>query len=193
MDFRSRQHRPRGYNDPGHAHELTFSCFKRIKMLSKDRSCEWLAKELVDGCQELKYSLWAYVFMPEHVHLIVCPQERDYETSDFLKRIKEPVSRNAMQFLKRESPEWLSQIRVRHGDSVEHHFWQPGRGHDRNIIKGRTLLIMIDYIHQNPVRRRLVSQARDWKWSSAGCYENMPLNSLKPAPIPWDWLDEVGE
>ena len=160
-------------------------------MLAKDRSCEWLAKELADAYQELKYSLWAYVFMPEHVHLIVFPKEPDYKTSDFLKRIKEPVSRNAVQFLKQESPEWLSKIRVHHGDSVEHPFWQPGRGHDRNILNGSTLLEMIDYIHQNPVRRRLTMQAREWKWSSAGWYENLPLNTLKPDPVPRDWLEDA--
>ncbi len=192
MDFRSRLHRPRAYNDPGQAHELTFSCFHRIQMLSKDRSCEWLAEAIVAACQEQKYWLWAYVFMPEHVHLIVSSQEREYNTSDFLKRIKEPVSRNAVQYLKRESPEWLLRIRVRHGDSFEHHFWQPGRGYDRNITKGRTLLKMIDYLHQNPVRRGLVEQSRDWKWSSAGWLEDAPLNNLKPDSIPWDWLEDAG-
>jgi putative transposase len=29
---------------------------------------------------------------------------------------------------------------------------------------------MIDYVHQNPVRRGLVKRAEDWKWSSAAFY-----------------------
>ena len=191
MDYRSRQFRPRAYNDPGHAHELTFSCFRRIKLLSKDRSCAWLAQAIAIACRELNYQLWAYVLMPEHVHLIVRALEPEYDTSQLLKRIKEPVSRKAVQFLKHEAPDWLSRLCVRHGDRREHHFWQPGRGHDRNIVKGRTLLNMIDYTHQNPVRRRLVEQARDWKWSSAGWYEGTPPNELKPDPIPWDWLEDI--
>ena len=192
MDYRKRLVRPQGYNDPGHAHELTFSCFRRIKLLSKDRSCEWLAAELVAGCQELNYALWAYVFMPEHVHLIVYPREREYETSGFLERIKGPVGRRAVRFLKAEAPEWLPQIRAKHGASFQHHFWQPGREHDRNVIRGQTLLKMIDYIHLNPVRRGLVEQARQWKWSSAGWYEGSPLNHLPPDPIPADWLEDTG-
>lgn len=191
MDFRDRQCRPRAYNDPGHAHELTFSCFRRIKMLSKERTCQWMAESIAVACRELNYQLWAYVFMPEHVHLVVCAREREYDTSQLLGRIKEPVSRAAVQFLKRESPEWLTRIRVGHGERPKYHFWQPGRGHDRNVIKGKTLLHMIDYTHQNPVRRRLVEQARDWKWSSAGWYEEKPLNELRPDPIPWDWLEET--
>jgi len=125
-------------------------------LLSKEQSCQWLADEIAAACRELHFQLWAYVFMPEHVHLVVNSLEREYDTSKLLKRIKEPVGRKAVQFLKRESPEWLTRIRVPHGERFEHHFWQLGRGHDRNITKGRTLLNMIDYTHQNPVRRGLV-------------------------------------
>ena len=169
MDFRDRIQSPRGYNEPGHAHELTFSCYRRFRFLLKDRSCQWLADRIRTVCkEELNYSPWAYVFMPDHVHLIVFPNEREYDSSEFLRRVKEPVSRKAVQFLKREAPEWLPRIRVRRGKRVEHHFWQPGRGHDRNIVNSVTLRSMIDYIHLNPVRKALVERAKDWKWSSAG-------------------------
>jgi len=127
--------------------------------------------------------------MPDHIHLIVYPQEDVYDTSQFLKRVKEPVSRQAVQFLKRESPDWLSHIRVVRGETIEHRFWQLGRGHDRNITTTRTLLNMIDYVHMNPVRKGLVDRAADWKWSSAGWFEGKPLNDLQPDPIPWDWLE----
>ena len=189
-DYRLRQQRPQGYNDPGHAHELTFSCYRRIPFLSKDRTCEWLAEAIDNARTSLRYSLWAYVFMPEHVHLIIHPQEKIYNDSDFLKAVKETVSRKAVQYLKQRAPNWLSHIRVTRGRRVEHHFWQPGRGHDRNVERSRTLQAMIDYIHMNPVRRRLVERAIDWKWSSAGWVAGQPLNPLHPDPIPWDWLEE---
>ena len=160
-------------------------------MLSKDRTCQWLADAIAIACRDLNYSLWAYVFMPEHVHLIVCPRERAYDTSEFLRHVKEPVSREAVLFLKRESPEWLSRIQAIHGSSVKHHFWQPGRGHDRNIISGRTLQQMIEYVHLNPVRRGLVERISEWKWSSAGWFEGTGLNSLRPDPIPSDWLEDA--
>ncbi len=191
MDYRLRQYRPRGYNDPGHAHKLTCSCYRRYPLLSKDRSCEWLANAVDFARHELNYAVWAYVFMPDHVHLIVWPRARSYNDSNFLKRVKEPVSREAMPYLKAHAPEWLPRLRVQRGQKVEHHFWQPGRGYDRNIEQGRTLRTMIDYIHLNPVRKGLVTQAKDWKWSSAGWFEGQPLNELRPDPIPFDWLEEV--
>jgi putative transposase len=149
-----------------------------------------LPRQLFDK-RELKYWLCAYVFMPDHVHLIVCPQQKVYDDSEFLKRVKERVSRKAVQYLKQESPDWLTRIRVPRGDKIEHHFWQPGRGHDRNVEHARTLENMIEYIHMNPVRRNLVVNPRDWRWSSAGWFEGCPLNDLRPDPIPREWLEDA--
>lgn len=191
MHWQDRLQRPRAYNEPGQAHELTFSCYQRFAFLSKERTCKWLADAIRAARDELGYALWAYVFMPDHVHLIVFPVDREYDDSVFLKQVKEPVSRDAVKYLKREAPEWLPRIRRRRGKKVEHNFWQPGRGHDRNIDNPQTLRYMIDYIHLNPVRRGLVECAKDWKWSSAGWFEGMPLNDLQPDPIPWDWLEEI--
>jgi putative transposase len=190
VHWRDRLVRPRAYNDPGHAHELTFSCFKRFPFLSKDRPCEWLADSIRAAKAEFDYALWAYVFMPDHVHLVVWPRQKEYDDSDFLGRIKEPVSRRAVAALRREAPHWLPRIAVPRGERTEHHLWQPGRGHDRNVVSGRTLLAMIDYIHLNPVRRGLVERAADWKWSSAGWFEGAPKNDLNPDPIPPEWLYE---
>jgi len=190
MHYRERLQRPRAYNDPGHAHELTFSCYCKYSFLT-ERTCQWLAESLQESCEKLHYSLWAYVFMPDHVHLVIWPREHEYNDSDFLKQVKEPVSRKAVAFLKEQSSTWLEKIRVQRGKKVEHHFWQPGRGYDRNIEKSATLMNIIDYVHQNPVRKGLVERARDWKWSSAGWFEGQPLNRLQPDPIPWDWLEDV--
>ncbi|OYW20256.1 MAG: hypothetical protein B7Z55_07555 [Planctomycetales bacterium 12-60-4] len=190
MHYQERQQRPRAFNDPGHAHELTFSCDHKYPFLT-ERTCPWLAREIRAACEEVRYSLWAYVFMPDHVHLVVWPRDSVYNDSDFLKRVKEPVSREAVSFLKQTSSDWLMKIRVPRGTKFEHHFWQPGRGHDRNIIESRTLLSMIDYVHNNPVRRGLVTQAVDWKWSSTGWFLGQPRNNLKPDRIPPEWSESA--
>jgi putative transposase len=189
MDYRDRIQRPKAINAPKQAHELTFSCYRRFPFLSKDRACGWLVDSIENARRKLGYSLWGYVFMPDHVHLLVYPLQEIYNTSEFLKLVKEPVSRKAVEFLKSVAPEWLDRIRVHHGKRSQHHFWQPGRGFDRNADNARTLLKMLDYIHANPERIRLVADPREWKWSSAGWYAGAPLNNLKPDPIPYDWLE----
>ena len=188
MDFQQRLQRPRAYNEPGHAHELTFSCYRSYRFLSKERTCEWLAESIEAARHEHQFNLWAFVFMPDHVHLIVHPRTYPYDTSDWIKAIKAPVGRKSVQFLQAKAPEWLPRIQVTRGMKVEHRFWQAGRGHDRNIDNARTLQRMIDYVHLNPVKAGLVARAADWKWSSAGWFEGVPTNRLVLDTIPPEWL-----
>ena len=106
MHYRNRQHRPRAINEPGHAHELTFSSCRKYPFLT-ERTCPWLAEAIRDACDELQYSRWADVFMPDHVHLVIFPRDPGYDDSDFLKEVKETVSRKAVAFLKERRPNGL--------------------------------------------------------------------------------------
>src|SRR5262245_51890194 len=181
MDWHLRSSRRAAINEPGHAHELTFSCFRRYRFLSAERTCQWLAEAIEAARIELQFALWAYVFMPEHVHLIVYPQLAQYDIRGILQRIKEPVGRKAVKYLRACAPHWLARISVTRGQRTERRFWQAGGGFDRNACEPETLLAMIEYIHANPVRRGLGGRAEDWKWSSAGWSEGK--NSLRPDPI----------
>ncbi len=187
MDWRVRLLRRHAFNEPGHAHELTFSCHRRFQFLIAERTCQWLANAIDQARTQLDFALWAYVFMPEHVHLIVHPRGADYDIPTILKKIKEPTGRMAITYLRRYAVEWLPRIAMNHGERVEHRFWAAGGGYDRNITEAKTLMLMVDYIHQNPVRRGLAAHAREWKWSSAGWFGEVQPNTLAPDKIPVEW------
>jgi len=187
MRFLKRRRRRRNYNVPGDAHSLTFSCYRRYPFLSSERICLWLADAIEKARRELAFALWAYVLMPEHVHLLIWPRQREYDISAIRHSIKEPVGRKAIEFLVETNSDWLERVTRRRGNRVERLMWQSGGGFDRNIDKPTTLWQEIDYIHLNPERRKLVAKASDWKWSSAGWFEGCPKNELKPDPIPLDW------
>ena len=182
----------RDYNDPGHAHELTFSCYQGFPFLRSERTCRWLVAAIDTAREAYEFDLWAYVFMPNHAHLIIRPREADYDVAAIRKAIKAPVGRQAIRFLEAESSPWLERITRRRGKKTERLFWQSGGGYDRNITRRTTLLAMIDYLHLNPVRKRLVDHARDWNWSSAQSYELGQAGPLAIDSIPWDWLENVG-
>ena len=181
MAWRLRSMRRPAVNEPGHAHELTFSCYRRFAFLQAERICEWLAEAIDAARAEFDFALWAYVFMPEHVHLMIYPRRPTYDIGLIRQAIKEPVGRKAIKHLRAEAPHWLPRIAVKSGARLERRFWQVGGGYDRNVWEPATLLAMIEYIHNNPVRRGLVVRAADWKWSSAGWVEGK--NSLRPDPI----------
>src|SRR5436190_1577778 len=120
-------------NEPGQPRELTFSCYRRFAFLSRDRTREWLAEALAEARTKVAFQLWAYVFMPEHVHLLVYPGDAPQRMSRFLQAVKEPVARKAIHFLEHTAPEWLARITVMEGARRRRRFWQPGGGYDRNI------------------------------------------------------------
>jgi putative transposase len=160
--------RKRTFNEPRHAHFLTFSCYRRLPLLSKDRSRQWFIDALNNARSKLEFDIWAYVVMPEHAHLLVWPREVEYRMERILGAIKRPVSVNARAFLEdTDDQQWLNRLTVTEGDKTVFRFWQAGGGHDENLWNERPIESVIDYIHANPVRRGLVERPTDWYWSSA--------------------------
>ncbi len=190
MHHQDRSRRRRAINEPGHAHELTFSCYRRYQFLSAERTCEWLAAAIERAKTKHDFALWAFAFMPEHVHLIIQPRRPIDSISAILQVIKQPVGQRAVAFLEANASQWLPRITRRRGGSVERLFWQSGGGYDRNIEEPKTLWAMIDYVHLNPVRRGLVARAADWRWSSAGWNEGTPTVELIPDQIPPEWASD---
>ena len=72
---RAQLHRKRVWhvNDPGHFHELTFSCYRRIALLANDDWRGELSRSVDRAIAGQGYRLVAFVYLPEHVHLIVYP------------------------------------------------------------------------------------------------------------------------
>jgi len=169
---------------PGHAHLLTFSCYRNRNFLAADRTCHWLAEAIDHACRKQEISLWAYVFMPNHVHLVVFPRRGEYSVAVFLKQIKEPVARKAIAYLKQHNPAGLGPLAT--GQAYRaYRFWQKGGGYDRNLTGIDTLIEAVRYIHANPVRKGLVRRATDWRWSSASAWSNGPVGPLPVEKMNW--------
>lgn len=183
-----RRHR-RNLHEAGHAHELTFSCYHRYPFMSAERCCQWLCEAIEEARIEQRFSLWAYVFMPDHVHLIVYPHDVEPDMGDIKGAIKAPVGTKAIKYLEEHAPHWLPKITRQRGKKTERLFWQSGGGYDRDIYTPQALLAMIDYLHANPVRKGLVERPRDWWWSSAAWFDDGSEIPLKVDPIPKDWLE----
>lgn len=129
--------------------------------------------EAIGSAQQSQlFDLWAYVFMPEHIHLLVWPQE-GVQISGILKAIKQPVAVVAVRYVKTCAPEFLEQMKdLQPNGRYTHRFWQRGGGYDRNLWTIQAIHEKIQYIHANPVRRGLVASACDWLWSSWQAWEN---------------------
>ena len=160
------------WNEPGQAHFLTFSCVHRWPLLNRERTCRWVIAALESARRSLELALWAYVIMPEHVHVLLCPRRPNYQMRRILVALKQPVAKAARQHLEVTGQRaWLERLTVRYPSRHVFRFWQPGGGYDENVFRDKTWAAVMEYIHANPVRRELAAQATDWEWSSARFWE----------------------
>src|SRR5262249_10560835 len=150
---------------------LTFSCYLRMPLPTNDVWRRLLAESIDRALRGHNFRLVAFVFMPEHVHLLVYPVGPESRVDLLLKAIKRPFLTRLKQLLQANRSPLLGRLTVRERPGVERfRFWQEGGGYDRNLPTERAVLAAIEYIHLNPVRRGLCHQAACWKWSSAGRY-----------------------
>jgi putative transposase len=116
---------------------------------------------ILDGVrQALGFQLLAYAVMPEHAHLL------------FVTRL-ETVSHIMHQW------KFKSGFAVQRYRSHSGAFWQP-RYFDFICRHGRDVSAKLDYIHQNPVSRKLVGKPEDWRWSSAAFYLRKGQSAIEP-------------
>ncbi|MCG3128099.1 MAG: hypothetical protein CHACPFDD_02974 [Phycisphaerae bacterium] len=174
-----------GFDD---ARFLTFSCFRRQALLSKDRARGWFVDALDRSRRTHGFHLWAWVIMPEHVHLLLWPGLEPAQLAHILYTLKKSVSNRALAFVRSKAPEFLPALTNvdRHG-TVTHRFWQRGGGYDRSECSADEIWEKIDYIHANPVRRGLCAHPTDWAWSSARAYAT---RSGQPLSIDFESLPD---
>jgi len=155
------------FNDPGHAHYLTFTCFRRQQLLTDNRIRAWLAQSIDQARGIHGFRLWAWVIMPEHVHLLLYPVAETYSIADILQSVKGPFAHRVLADWRESAPHKLRRLCVASGGKTAFRFWQAGGGFDRNLHDIDRIRKAIAYIEYNPVRRGLVSETTAWRWSSA--------------------------
>jgi putative transposase len=132
--------RRKAFEEAGHAHELTFSCFQKLPLLGFTKTRDWLIESMERVRTSLEIEIWAYVLMPDHVHLVFFPTNPKYSIARILQQLKQTVAQRAINHLRRTGSRWLDRLtRVGPDGSASVHFWQPGGGYDRNITSVETL------------------------------------------------------
>jgi len=171
MGSRGHRKRVRHYDEPGSFHELTFSCYHGTPLLTNNLWRQMLSESIDRAMAGQGYWLVAFVYMPEHVHLIVDPTATATGIDRLLRAIKRPYAYRIKQLLVAAASPLLKTLTIRQRPGVEtFRYWQEGPGYDRNLTETRTVLSAVDYLHNNPVRRGLCCAAVDWRWSSVRHY-----------------------
>jgi len=148
-------------------HFLTFSCYRRLPLLGTQRARDVFVRELSRARTERGFHLVGYVVMPEHVHLLVS-EPRKGTPSTALQVLKQRVSRKLRKRRRKVLGGQLTLGFVEDAGGLRQ-FWQ-ARFYDFNVYSSGKLREKLNYMHANPVIRRLVKHPKDWPWSSWSNY-----------------------
>jgi putative transposase len=123
---------------------------------------EYLAL-LAEGCAGARVAILAYCLLPKRVHLILLPRGKD-------------GLRAALGEAHRRFTRLMNQRRERGGNLFRGRFASFPMDREAFVLCAR-------YVEQAPLRAKLVTRARDWRWSSAGAHvkgRKDPVVDVKP-------------
>jgi putative transposase len=136
---------PRG-NTGYSCYFITASAFQKQKLLQSDRMARLFLEVLQHYRLQNKYLLHEFVLMPDHFHLLITPTETRERALQLIK--------GGFSFRARKELGFVREI------------WQMSF-YDRRVRDLEEYRAFREYIHMNPVKRRLVSVAPEYPYSSA--------------------------
>lgn len=144
---------------------INSSTFQKQSLFQSYRMAQLYLEVLQHYRLQNKYLLHEFVLMPDHFHLLITPT---LTLERALQLIKGGFSYRA----KRELG-FIGEI------------WQPSY-YDQRVRDLNQYLAFKEYIHLNPVRKRLVAAPEQYRYSSAwpGCELDPLPQRLKPITVP---------
>jgi REP-associated tyrosine transposase len=123
--------------------------------------------------KETRMTLYGYVILENHLHLIASAEDLGKEIGDFksftARRIIDYLAEHHVETLLQQLRFWKNHYKV----DRKYQLWQEG-SHPQLIQGDEMMLQKLEYIHLNPVKRGFVDEAVHWRYSSARNYHGMP-------------------
>jgi putative transposase len=164
----------------GDLHFITFSCYERRSLLGSIRARNLFVRVLRDVRERYGFLVVGYVLMPEHVHLLIS-EPRKGTPSKVVQVLKQRTSR-ALRGRKRRGSQAQLSLKFPNQAGELRRFWQK-RFYDFNVWSAEKKKEKLNYMHANPVQRKLVRHAREWPWSSWSFYGNGDRGLLTIDPV----------
>jgi putative transposase len=143
---------PKHYSIPNGIFFLSVHCVSGLKPFCNDDICRVFLKLLKEKTDDFKIRLFAYVVMPDHIHLLL--QQPEQQT---LQKIMNHINGASARAINNAI------------GTTGNKFWQGGF-HDVYVREPADFGIKINYIHNNPVKAELVVHPEDYNFSSAEFY-----------------------
>lgn len=165
----SRKHK---FHNPTAPYFVSFATVYWIDVFTRDIYLKILVDSITYCRKNKGMELFAYCFMPSHIHFIF--RDSNEDPTGLLRDFKKHTSKKILEAIEgnpQESrKEWLlwmfERAGTKKGNTSRYQFWQ----HNNKPIELWSTAVIkqkLDYIHNNPIEADFVTEAIQWKYSSA--------------------------
>jgi putative transposase len=137
----------------------------------------WVVDILLNSLRFLqengRLTLYAYVIMENHLHLIASAADLSKEMGNFKSFTARQIIDTYIEQDAQHILEQLERWKRPYKHDRQHQFWQEG-SHPQRIQGIAMMRQKITYIHNNPVKRGWVDEPTHWRYSSARNYADQP-------------------
>ena len=158
--------------EPTHPHFVTCTVLHWIPIFTRQQSVQILIDCIKFLQDKDTLKVYAYVILENHMHMVVSSNDLHKTMQSF----KHFTAKQILNMLKKENVktilDQLSFYKKANHKEKTYQVWE--EGYQPKLIQNDDMMkIKIDYIHQNPVKRGYVDEAKHWRYSSARDYEGV--------------------
>ncbi|MDO9266954.1 MAG: transposase [Sulfurimonas sp.] len=158
--------------EPTHPHFVTCTILHWIPIFTRVETTNIVFDSLKYLQQTDSLKLYAYVILENHLHLVVSSDD----IGKSMRKFKAHTAKEILKLLQEKDVktilEQLAFYKKAHKKETIYQLWQEGI--QPKLIKDEKMMIeRINYIHQNPVKRGYIDDAKYWRYSSARDYEGV--------------------
>ena len=161
---------------------ITATCTEWLPLLNNAEARRVVCEEIARALKECGGFLSAYVLMPDHIHLLVYLPDGEM-LHRFNRRWRGRSARRIIELAKARNASKLLDVMAKHANGKAQYAVWKEQTRDLAIWSKQKLYAMVDYIHANPVQKRLVEHPGDWAFSSWRFYEAEGCADFEIVPL----------
>lgn len=154
---------------------VTFTVVEWLNVFTKPQYMQILWDSLQYCRREKGMKLYGFVFMTNHLHLIISAGDENIKLWQIIRDFKKFTAQKIIQMMqKEENRRWILDVMkaagTKNSANTQYQFWIQDDG-AVEINSDEFFLQKLNYLHANPVRAEMVTDACAYVWSSARLYE----------------------
>ena len=136
---------------------VTICTHERNPIFKNDAMVRQLIRVLKDTSKTFGFKVWAYCFMPDHLHLLVEGNSPDSDLKRFISSYKQYTG----YYHKKHVAQGFSPAQRKNSK-----LWQPSY-YDHVLRKDEDILSVVRYVVDNPVRKTFVKHFLEYKFTGS--------------------------